>query len=166
MKRSLREWDIFQLKLARQYASMSKDVSTKVGAVVTDKDSKHVYGLGYNGFEPNLPDTVERLNDRAFKLSWTVHAEENAIERAEQANPDKDRIHTIFVYPFIPCSRCSNRMLSWGTELWLKRVVTLDYTPERWKDDFQRSESILRDAGIEITKYKPSELGDNDVYGP
>ena len=164
MKRSLREWDLFQLKLARHYSTMSRDPSTKVGAVVTDQYSKRVFGLGYNGFPENIEDTEERLNDRDFKYAWTVHAEQNALDqvslkwdhREESFEPSL----TLFVYPFISCAICAEQIVGWYGGLNVKRLVTLDYVPERWKESFESSEQTLLINGIEVVKYKPSELGE------
>lgn len=155
MKRSLAEWDLFQLRLARQYSTMSKDPSTKVGAVVCDSDSKHVFGLGYNGFPSYIEDSHEFLNTREKKLQYMDHAETNAINKAW------GKVHgsTIVVYPFISCIKCAGSVIEEG----ISRVVTLDYTPERWKSEFEESERMLKEAGIEVTKYKPIELDRSDV---
>jgi dCMP deaminase len=159
-KRSLKEWDIFQLKLARQYSTMSKDPSTKVGAVVTDDGSKYVYGLGYNGFSPAANDDYAYTLGRDYKIKHTIHAEINAMNQME-GHPHND--FTLVAYPFIPCSKCAEEIIDRGQ---IRRVVTLDYTPERWKSDFLESERILTEAGITITKYLPSDLGDSDAYRP
>lgn len=157
MKRTLQEWDLFQLCLARQYSTMSRDVSTKVGAIVCDRDSKYVYGAGYNGLPAHMEDTPEHLNDREFKLRHTIHAEINALTRFEDNQQYWHRdVTTLVVYPFIPCSHCAKYIVHDSP---IKRVVTLDYVPERWREDFLKSEEILRVAGIEISRYKPAALG-------
>ena len=156
-KRSLREWDLFQLRLARQYSTMSKDPGTRVGAGVTDKYSKHVYGLGYNGFPKEVEDTPERLNDRTFKLTLIQHVEKNALERAMQAGLLPGG--TLFVYPFLPCQMCARSFTEgWYSSSDIKRVVTLDYVPDRWRRDFEESEALLLKAGITVVKYPVEEL--------
>lgn len=158
-KRSLREWDLFQLRLARQYSTMSKDPSTKVGAVVCDKDSKHVYGLGYNGFPEGVEDSYEALHDRDKKYELMHHAEDNAIVRASGATRGETDGLTIVIYPFIACSLCAEEIIAFG----IARVVTLDYAPKRWQDDFKESERMLKEAGVEVVKYQPFELDHGDV---
>jgi dCMP deaminase len=45
-------WDLRFLTLAKTVSTWSKDPSTKVGAVIVDKN-RRVVSLGYNGF-PNV----------------------------------------------------------------------------------------------------------------
>ena len=150
-KRTLQEWDLFQLRLAKQYSTMSKDVSTKVGAVLCDKDSKFVFGLGYNGFPERIEDSENHLNDREFKLRNTCHAEINALN---QVHSDLlSYATTLVVYPFLPCLGCARHILKYPRRNMIKRVVTLDYVPERWSNDFKKSRRILEDAGIEVVMY-------------
>ena len=73
---------------------------------------------------------------------------------------------SLFVYPFLPCSSCAKMIEDYRSyyELTVTRVVTLDYAPERWKDDFLRSEAYLMNLGIEIVKYSPSLLTERETY--
>jgi len=158
-KRTLREWDLFQLRLARQYSTMSKDPSTKVGAVVCDKDSKHVFGLGYNGLPSCIADTDDILYNREKKYVWMDHAEDNAINRAHKMTHGNVKGLTIVIYPFIACTECAAGIIESG----IARVVTLDYAPKRWLDDFKESERRLKEAGVEVVKYQPFELDHGDV---
>ena len=151
MARSLREWDIFQLKLARLYSSMSKDPSTKVGAIVCDSNSKFVYGMGFNGFPANVPDTREGLDNRDFKLTQMVHAETNALRLVGKHLDDL----TMVIYPFLACLECAKEII--GSDM-ISRVVTLAYVPDRWRDSFNESGRMLLEAGIEVVKYDPMEM--------
>ena len=163
-KRSRETWDIFQLKLARQYATMSKDPSTRCGAIVTTSDSKYVLGMGYNGFPPNVEDSDELLCDRVKKYPLMVHAEKNALNQALKIRGAMGAV-SLFVYPFLPCSSCAKMIEDYRSYgLAVTRVVTLDYAPERWKDDFLRSEACLMNLGIEIVKYSPSLLTETETY--
>jgi len=158
-KRTLREWDLFQLRLARLYSTMSKDPSTKVGAVVCDKDSKHVFGLGYNGLPSCIADTDDILYNREKKYELMHHAEDNAIVRASGATRGETDGLTIVIYPFTACSLCAEEIIACG----IARVVTLDYAPKRWLDNFKESERMLKEAGVEVVKYQPFELDHGDV---
>jgi dCMP deaminase len=166
MKRTLQEWDIFQLKLAKHYSTMSRDPSTKVGAVVTDMDSKYVYGLGYNGFPPDIPDTEDHLNNRAFKYQHTIHAELNSLaslSRRSQGSlvPSTDSVNweplTLFVYPFVPCLHCAQTIVD--DYPFVTRVVSLDYSPERWSKEFQESRKLFEQCDIEVTLYPYKQVG-------
>src|SRR5947209_6370685 len=77
------KWHRRFLGLAEYVSQWSKDVSTKVGAVILDSD-KRVVSLGYNGFARGVMDTAERLNCRDLKYKMIVHAERNAIIFARQ----------------------------------------------------------------------------------
>ena len=163
-KRSRKEWDLFQLKLARQYSTMSKDPQTQVGAVVCDSDSKHVYGLGYNGLPAHMDDDPQLLSDREYKLRHTIHAEDNALFQAyDNLHPSRDERLTeltMVVYPFLPCSECAKEICHAFSNYNMNftRVVTLDYVPERWQEDFAKSEEILTKAGIQVVRYPMSSL--------
>ena len=57
--KDITDWDIKFLKLAQHVSDWSKDPSTKVGAVVVDKDNR-IVSIGYNGFPKGVQDD-ERL---------------------------------------------------------------------------------------------------------
>ena len=67
------------MREARNASTMSKDPSSKVGAVLV-KD-RRIVGTGFNGFPRGLHDD-RRLWDREQKLPRIVHAEMNAIINA------------------------------------------------------------------------------------
>lgn len=164
-KRSRTEWDIFQLKMARHYSTMSRDPSTRVGAVVTTSDSKYVLGMGYNGFPPDIPDTDDLLLNRTKKYALMVHAENNALNQALKIRGATGKV-TLFVYPFLPCSDCARMIRDYRTlyDLDVTRIVTLDYTPERWKDDFHKSATDLAEQGVEVVKYNQILLAEPVTY--
>lgn len=56
-------WDRHFLRLAAEHARMSKDPSTKVGAVIVGPD-REIRSAGFNGFPRGIEDTDERLHDR------------------------------------------------------------------------------------------------------
>jgi dCMP deaminase len=90
-------------------ASWSKDVSTKVGAVIIPNNSD-VPILGYNGFPRNVEDLPERWENRTEKYNYVVHAELNCILNAAREGINiKDG--TIFVskHPFLPLEKVTGR---------------------------------------------------------
>ncbi len=90
------------LREARQHAlEWSKDPTTKVGALIVDRDWRPV-SQGYNGFPKGIEDTEERLNDREVKWKMTVHAEINALIFARQSIKGC----RLITWPFLPCDRC------------------------------------------------------------
>ncbi len=72
------KWIKHWLKIALVTSELSKDPSTKVGAVVVTPDNRQC-SLGYNGFANGIEDLEERWNNRPVKYEFVIHAEENAI---------------------------------------------------------------------------------------
>lgn len=139
------KWDKRFLELAALTSSWSKDPSTQVGAVVADLNK--VVGLGYNGFPPGIEDN-ERLNDRDIKLKIIRHAEDNALEYSSYTTDC-----TIYTWPFPPCARCASLMISKG----IKRVVSIDNIPERWRVDCGLARELFKEVGIQYKLYDKCE---------
>jgi dCMP deaminase len=138
------KWDYRFLDLAEFISSWSKDPSTKVGAVVTDK-SNRIISIGYNGFPQNITDD-ERLEDRDTKYKIIIHGEMNAILFAGRSLSDC----TLYTYPFMPCPRCAGIIIQAG----ISRVVSYNNMPERWQSDFEISKSLFLESSIEVTLYE------------
>jgi dCMP deaminase len=140
------KWDIRFLRLAREISTWSKDPSTKCGAVIVD-NKKRVISVGYNGYPMGIADDASLFN-REEKYPKIIHAETNCILFS---NIDITGF-TIYVYPFMPCSRCAGLIVQSG----LGRVVTLHESEElatRWALDMRLSSDMLMQAGITLTKY-------------
>lgn len=145
-----KNWDERFLKLAEHVASWSKDPSTKVGAIIVQPDRKLVVGMGYNGFARGVADTEDRLNDRAQKLAYVVHAEVNATLMAG----DKALGGTLYVWPSfaIPCvcQDCAKTAIQAG----IREIVGRHPTPDaeerakRWGDSLRIAKSMCDEAGV------------------
>lgn len=135
-------WNRRFLQLAELISSWSKDPSTKVGTVIT-KGNK-IISLGYNGF-PSKIDDDSRLLDREEKYKIIIHAERNAILFANQSLDNC----TIYTYPFMPCSSCASLIIQSG----ISRVVSYSTIPERWKESFELSKNLLKEAKIPLWLY-------------
>jgi dCMP deaminase len=135
-----KKWDDRFLEMAKLVASWSKDISTKVGAVIVDKDNR-IISVGYNGFCRNADDSMARIVDREVKLANTIHGEENAILFA-----DRDRLvgATLYTWPFQPCSRCANIICQVGISM----VISTGDEPERWKESFEQARKTFIDCGV------------------
>lgn len=72
------------LHAADKISKMSKDQSTKVGAVFSDSEGE-VINYGFNGMPRGIKDSLER-NERPEKYKWFEHAERNTIYNV--ARPD------------------------------------------------------------------------------
>lgn len=139
------KWDIRFLELAKHVASFSKDPSTKVGAVIV-RNNNEIVSLGYNGLPKGIQDEDSILNNRKKKMELIIHGEENALIFAKQSVDGC----TLYTYPFICCSRCSSKMIQAG----IKRVVTIDDVPDRWKENMKLSEDNFTKHGVEVVYIK------------
>lgn len=140
-KRPIGYWDRWFLGMAQYVSTASKDPSTQVGAVITDKRNR-VISLGYNGFPRGVKDLPERLNNREVKYSMVVHGEINAILFATQP------LHgaTIYLWPFLSCSTCTSIIINSG----IKRVVAPENDNPRWLESFKISQQLYHEAGVSV----------------
>jgi len=147
------KWDKHFLRLALCHSQLSKDPSTKVGAVIVGCD-REILSAGFNGFPRGIADTEERLNDRDMKLKLIVHAEMNALLVAARngvrvkggtlyvAATDKSGV----VWGGPPCTRCTVETIQAG----ISEIVSYfsKDAPARWHDDFRLSRKLLDEAGV------------------
>lgn len=151
---NLDKWDWRFLRLAAEVSKWSKDPSTKVGSIIVD-DQKHVLSLGFNGFPRGISDDF-RLDDRAVKYEMVIHGEVNALLHAK----GDVKGSTVYLWPFISCSRCASLLIQAG----VKRIVAPQATDEqleRWKDAFQLSHDLFYEAGVEVTMVGRNALNVN-----
>lgn len=109
--------DLKNLDLAKFFSKWSKDPRTKIGAVIIG-DKGQVISQGYNGFPRGIEDTEERLNDRAKKNLYVVHAEMNALYNAIH-NKSSPVGATIYIHGLPCCHECAKGIIQAG----IARVV-------------------------------------------
>ena len=114
---------------------------------------RRILATGYNGFPTNISDSLERYNDREVKLSLTVHAEVNAILNAAKNGASTDS-STLYV-TFPPCVSCATAVIQAG----ITRVICPDLSsaPERWIESFTKGQNLLKEAGLLVSTYLPSD---------
>lgn len=139
------------IPVARAHAALSKDRSTKVGALILGPDDEP-RGSGFNGFPRGINDDVEARHERPAKYLWTAHAEENAVAQAARAGVSTNGC-TMLVTGLHPCTVCSRMMIQAG----IKRVLapSPDNHPERWNDEAKVAVEMLREAGVSLEWYEP-----------
>jgi len=144
------KWDRRYLVLAKHIAEWSKDPSTKVGAVIVNRDNQ-IVGTGYNGFPRGVKDDAERYNDRPVKYKFVVHAELNAVLLAG----DRCKGSTIYVWPqFVEgvpptCNECAKAIIQAG----IKRVVGQKgsgLNRGSWSESAIVAKKMYREAGVEL----------------
>lgn len=138
----LQEW---ALGMAKHVAKLSKDPSTKVGAVIFD-EKRRLVSAGYNGFARGVKDTQKRLNDRDTKLKLTLHAEKNAILFA---TAPLDGATIVVTHPC--CSQCAAQVIQAGIKHVVWQKPSNDFIL-RWKDDLLLTYAQFAEAGVTVTE--------------
>lgn len=139
------DWDKRFLDLASHIAQWSKDPSTKVGAVIVDKD-RRVVSLGYNGFPRNVHDTDDRLNNKSIKLQLVKHAEENAILNSLQRP-----VNCTLYVTHHPCASCAGSIIQSGiTRVAFPKHSLDDGFGERWKTSISLAQEIFTEANVKL----------------
>ena len=145
-----KKWDLRFIELAKHISGWSKDPSTKVGCVVVGED-REIRSTGFNGFPRGIDDNPERLANRETKYPLICHAEENAIMHAARIGVSLKGSTAYVTWP--PCSRCARSLIQAG----IKEVVypTPQEIPERWLEDFETSNGMLKEAGVLVRTVDP-----------
>lgn len=134
--------DLVWLNVATEIAALSKDPSTKVGALILGADGV-VVSTGRNGMAQGIDETG-LWDDREIKYDNVIHAEENALIFA-----DYTRCKGAAMYcSFCPCWKCIRLIKQAG----IVRVVSWRPTEAqdaRW--DFGASYYRLEQYGVSLT---------------
>jgi dCMP deaminase len=141
IKRELGEradWPTVFMAMAVAIGSRSKDATTRVGAVIVDRDH-NVLGTGFNGFPRGAPDCLLPKAGPERHL-WVIHAEENAALAALAARPDRLMGSTCYS-THRPCARCLRLLYHVGVRRVLWGVNQLD---ARQQDDANHIENMLQ----------------------
>lgn len=137
-ERRLWQWAI---DMAKHVSLLSKDPSTKVGAVIFD-DKRRLVSAGYNGLPRGVEDTPKRLQDRDTKYKMILHAERNAMAFATGSLEGA----TLFcTHPC--CTQCAAQIIQMG----IRHVCwpTPDRVfADRWAEDMELSKEMFKEAGV------------------
>jgi len=136
----LRTWAV---DMAAHVAKLSKDPSTKVGAVIFDA-KRRIVSAGYNGFARGVKDTPERLENRDVKYRMVLHAEKNAILFA---TAPLDGCTIVVTHPC--CAQCAAQVIQSG----IRYVVWPAPSPEfmlRWGEDYALTIAQFDEAGVTV----------------
>lgn len=138
------KWDHRFFNIAQEVQSWSKDPSTKCGCVLV-KD-RRILSTGYNGLPASLSDSLERYQDREFKLAAIIHAEKNALFNAAKNGTNTTGCTAYVTWP--PCSQCASALIQAGVS---KVVCPNPATgPERWIANFRLANDLLYEAGVKV----------------
>ncbi len=134
------------LPIVQAVASMSKDRSTKVGAIALGPNWE-IRTTGYNGFPRGCNDELEERHERPAKYKWSEHAERNLIYNAARVGVPLNGCTLFVTHP--PCADCARAIVQAG----FARVVSLAPSNDfvsRWEEDLKFSLDLFDEVGIEV----------------
>lgn len=137
------------IPIAQAIASLSKDPSTKVGAVVVDDDGT-ILSVGYNGFPRGVEDDPKRYSHRGTKLELISHAEANAVAQAARVGA---RLlgSTLVVTSLHPCSNCAKLIIQAG----IKKVIAPTINPmSSWLQEWEIATKMFIEADVDVEFYE------------
>ena len=137
--------------IAEAISSLSKDPSTKVGAVIIDNDS-NILSTGFNGFPRGVNDLEQRYINRDIKLKYVAHAEANAIAQAARVGA-KLLGSSLIVTALYPCTNCAKMIIQAGIKTIYVPTMNTESTNIHWHEELIMSENMFNEAGIEIVVY-------------
>jgi dCMP deaminase len=133
------------LPIVRAYANLSKDESSKVGALIIGPGMEH-RAQGWNGAPRGSDADVDDRRQRPEKYFWFSHAESNAIANAARAGTSTQGCVMLVTMP--PCMDCAKLIVQAG----IKAVVYVapnEEFKERWKDHIGRAAMLFAECGVE-----------------
>lgn len=139
----------YYLCIARQVATLSPDPSSQIGVVLV-RDGE-IISTGINKFPQGHMCHKYRLEDRAQKLKYMVHAEMNAL-----LNTDA-RSATLYGYGFAgaPCLDCAKHIIAAGVGEVIFAGVPC---PDRWRKSLDEAAAMLDEARIPLMIVKAEHL--------
>lgn len=130
---------------ALDYASMSRDPITKVGAVIFSEDDWVEISAGYNCLARGVHHLASR-QERPAKYLFTPHAEVNAITNAARlgrATKGASMLVTMF-----PCACCASQIINAG----IKKVYTPqpDWGHHKYHEHHEASLVQFGESGVQL----------------
>lgn len=134
------------LMVAKAIAQLSKDSSTKVGAIAIGQGGEFL-ASGWNGAprgcSADEPDDVR--GERPEKYFWFSHAEANTITNA--ARVGTPLAGSTLVVTHFPCMDCARAIVQAG----IVKVVTPEPEYEfamRWREHIDRAKRLFNECGV------------------
>ena len=137
-----RLWD-WAVEMARHVATLSKEPSSQVGAVIFD-DKRRLVSAGYNGLPRGVEDSPARLHNRDVKYKMILHAECNAMAFAT----GKLEGATLFcTHPC--CTQCAAQIIQMGIKHVCWPTADREFA-ERWACDMKLSMEMFTEAQVGV----------------
>jgi len=144
-------WISYFRNIAHQVKLKSKDVNTKIGAVVVGQDNE-IVSTGYNSFPRGINDSFILRQERPEKYYWFEHAERNALYNAARIGVSTKNCK-MFLTCGIPCADCARGIINSGiTEIYCEDTLS-GATGKKWEDHAERSIMMFNEAKVKIYYY-------------
>lgn len=136
--------------VAEALATMSKDTSTKVGALIFGPGYE-IRSQGWNGApRGSRADVDSRFKDRDEKLFWAAHAEMNAITNAARTGTPTEGSALLATH--FPCMRCAVSIVQAG----IAEVICPEPEggfAERWAEDIRRTKELFYECSVRLVTF-------------
>ena len=139
----MNRWQAHFMAVAETTARLSKDGSSKVGAVAVQ--DRRIISTGYNGLPANVTDKVSRLEHRETKLLMTVHAEANCVADAARRGVSLDGCDLYVTHP--SCPHCAGLLIQAGVARVYSRQASREFLM-RWAEPLRIAKEMFTEAGI------------------
>jgi dCMP deaminase len=153
------------MEIAHAVAQLSKDTSTKVGALIIGATNE-VRSMGYNGAPRNCgaDDVGDDRGLRPEKYFWFSHAEANAITNA--ARVGTPLLGSSIIVTHFPCMDCARLIVQSGITKVIVDPIPAEFY-DRWKEHVDRAMKLFDECGVDVQILSPSsdQLADSEVSG-
>lgn len=144
------------LRRCYEAAALSPDPSNQNGSLLVAHSGWESGGLN-NNFPQGVDVTLERLQDREWKLFHIEHAERQSLFAAARAGVST--WGSTLYCPWFACSDCARAIVLCGVTRVVGHQQRMDMTPDRWKASVEAGLNLMRAAGVVL------EFFDGDVGG-
>lgn len=139
--------DIEYLKIAAEFCRRSDDPVTQNGAILVSQGDLVPPIMATNSLTRGLKPLPERL-ERPAKYRYIEHAERAAIHRAARTG-FRAAGATLYCVWFA-CPDCARAIVGAGVHAVIGSLRARAVTPERWLEQVEAGEAILREAGVSL----------------
>ena len=139
----MNKWHAHFMAVAETTAKLSKDPSTKVGAVAVR--DRQIISTGYNGLPATVTDKVSRLEDRETKLLMTVHAEANCVADAARRGVSLNGAELYITHP--SCPHCAGLIIQAGVVGVYSREASREFLM-RWAEPLRIAQEMFTESGV------------------
>lgn len=155
---------------AWQLATLSKDPSTQLGAILfREDDVSHYLGhylvRGVNHLPSGIDPKVWKIREQKYK--HVIHAEIAVIEMATRC--DYPTVGATLVCPWACCMNCARKIAAAGIAVMVVDDGAMRRTPTRWAQTIIDAHEYLKGCGVDILSLptpenKPPTLFDGSMW--